>query len=131
MLVEMKPVFAHLTCFFENAISSTYTGCAVSSHFFMAFAYKTFVDEKKKKRGEMGWDASIDKRWQRCQWKELACPPDFMSIEPVMVVHDYKRTRERWAKVASAVVLKKINQSQTLPFHRCSFMGNTVKASYT
>ena len=55
MLVEMKFMFTHLTCFFENAISSTNTGCAVLSHFFMAFVYKTFVDKKKKKgRDGMG-----------------------------------------------------------------------------
>jgi hypothetical protein len=39
----------------------------------MAFVYKTFVDEKKKKRGEMGWDALLDKSWQRHRRKRLAC----------------------------------------------------------
>ena len=54
----------------------------------------------------MGWDAFLDKSWQRCQGKGLACPPDFMSIGSVMVVHGYKHTRERWAKVRSDVVSK-------------------------
>ena len=30
----------------------------------------------------------------------LACPPDFMSIELVMGVFDYKGTMERWVKVS-------------------------------
>jgi hypothetical protein len=40
----------------------------------MPFLYKTFVDEKEKK-GEMGWDALLDKLWQRCPGKGLACLP--------------------------------------------------------
>jgi hypothetical protein len=41
----------------------------------MMFLYKTFLDEKQKKKE--GWDADADAKgkWQKCQQPQLACPP--------------------------------------------------------
>lgn len=73
MLVEMKFVFTHLAFFLENDYLLHTRGVLV--RFIMLLRYKTFVDERQKKRGERGWDALLDKWWQRCRWKGLAYPP--------------------------------------------------------
>jgi hypothetical protein len=39
----------------------------------MTFLYKTFLDEKQKKKE--GWDADAKGKWQKCQQSWLACPP--------------------------------------------------------
>jgi len=43
----------------------------------------------------MGWDALLDKLWQRCRGKGLAFLRQSLSIESVMVVHGYKHKMER------------------------------------